>query len=59
VPGNAGEWSDIPACDEQFKQDREVCRRVKRDACWASMNERLAWCIKNKGQTGKPALVTR
>ena len=31
---------------------REVCRRIKKEACWASMSDRLAYCNKSQGKRG-------
>ncbi|WP_437669669.1 RHS repeat domain-containing protein [Sorangium sp. So ce131] len=49
------EWSDNPACNEQYNRDRVVCRRAKTAACWASQAERLAHCNRT-GITGFPPL---
>ena len=55
----SGQWSKYPACEDQFNRDRVVCQRVKIAACWASQMERLAYCNRTKGETGKPPLAER
>lgn len=50
------EWSIYISCNKQFNDDRKICRKVRRAICWKSQMDRLAWCNKNKGETGFPPL---
>jgi len=54
--GCGNEWSDKPACNRQFIEDRARCRKARTHRCWASQMERLIYCEKNDGKTGFPAL---
>lgn len=59
LPASGGchdDWSDIPACNKQFVEDRARCKKVKTERCWASAMDRLAFCNKTGGKTGFPAL---
>lgn len=51
--------SEYPACNEQYRRDREICQKVKKRACWASMMDRLGYCNRTRGKTGTPSLVTQ
>lgn len=57
------QWSKYPACSKQHEADRVACNKVKdaqkRAVCWSSANERLAYCGKNGGKTGFPALLNK
>lgn len=63
VPPGSGErpdeWSKIPRCNEQFRQDREICRSLpdprQREFCWRHQNQRLANC--NEGKLDFPPLL--
>lgn len=64
IPVSA-QWSEYPACSKQHDADRATCNNMrtkdnaKKRSCWASANERLAYCGKNKGKTGFPALLNK
>lgn len=51
-----GEWSDKPECNQQFEADREICRKVKKPACWENQNKRLGRCNRPGGTIGDPPL---
>ncbi len=57
------QWSSIPACNVQHEKDRTVCNGISGSAakanCWATANERLAYCVKTKGEIGTPFLKTK
>src|SRR5262249_46049816 len=52
----AARWSKYKSCSAQHDRDRERCREVKKATCWESTMERLAYCNRNKGETGFPPL---
>lgn len=58
IPIPITKWSNDPGCDLQYEQDTVYCNRFskKQDAakCRENRSERLAYCIKSKGQTGHP-----
>ncbi len=56
---NAGQWSKYASCDAQYERDIAICRKVGKQACWASAAERLAYCNRTKGKTGTPQLITK
>ncbi|MCQ9326917.1 hypothetical protein [Neisseria dentiae] len=58
------QWSQYPACSKQYESDRAACNKMqgskaKKESCWASASERLAYCNKTKGTTGTPALLNK
>jgi hypothetical protein len=39
-----GEWSDRPQCNQQFEEDRRICRKAKSPDCWERSHIRLEHC---------------
>ena len=51
------EWSDYPACNQQYERDRAVCQQKRTSTCWESAAERLATCNASRGtRFGEPPL---
>lgn len=58
------QWSEYPACTKQYNEDTAACNKMKaskskKESCWNSASERLAYCSKNAGKTGFPALLNK
>lgn len=57
------QWSKYPVCSQQYDKDIAACKKVKdskkRESCYSSASERLAYCGKNAGKTGFPALLNK
>lgn len=59
----SAQWSKYESCNRQHNADIAACNKVKnstkRAVCWSSANERLAYCTKNNGKIGFPALLNK